>query len=85
MNEITAEALDSFRQTLEADKDLTLEYLVRKMGFNHYDSAEREMALDIYKDKDLITSGKEKTGEFFCQMHKSLSPEEYDACCATAN
>jgi len=35
--------------------------------------------------KDLITSSKHKTGEFICQMHKSISVDEYDTCTATAN
>lgn len=83
--EITAQALSDFRKAMEADKDMTLEYLVRKMGFNPSSSEETEMALDVYKDKDLITSGSEKTGEFICQMHKSLSPQEYETCCDSAN
>ena len=82
---LTASALSDFRKALENDKDMTLEYLTRKMGFNHKSSAETEMAYAIYEDKDLITTGKQKTGEFICQMHKSLSPDEFDDCCASAN
>ena len=58
MTSLTASALSDFRKALEADKDMTLEYLVRKMGFNAKDKNETDMAYAIYEDKDLITSGK---------------------------
>ena len=82
---LTAPALAEFRKALEDDKDMTLEYLTRKMGFDANDEEETQMAYAVYEDKDLITTGKQKTGEYICQMHKSLSPEEYDACCDSAN
>lgn len=82
---IAPSALAEFRQALEDDQDMALEYLVRKMGFDANDDAETQMALDIYKDIDLITSTKLNTGEYICQMHKSLSPDEFQACCDTAN
>ena len=79
---ITATALSEFRKRMEDDKDMTLEYLVRKMGFDANSETETEMAYAVYEDKDLITSGKQKTGEFICQMHKSISGSEFDDCCA---
>ena len=85
VSEITPEALSDFLQVLDADHEMNIEYQVRKMGFDPNNSVEAEMAKDIYKDKDLITSGKEKTGEFFCSMSQSLSPQEFNDCCAVAN
>ena len=82
---ITASALSDFRKELEDDKDMALDYLVRKMGFNSSSETETQMAYSVYEDKDLITTGKQKTGEFICQMHKSISPDEYDDCTKTAN
>lgn len=82
---ITASGLRDFRIALEADQDMALEYLTRKMGFNSKSDSETQIAYDIYKDKDLISSKKLKTGEFICEMHKSLSPEEFTACCDAAN
>lgn len=58
LTSLTASALSDFRNALENDKDMTLEYLTRKMGFNAKSSAETEMAYAIYEDKDLITTGK---------------------------
>ena len=43
------------------------------------------MAYAIYEDKDLITSGKQKTGEYICQMRKSLSADEFSDCTKDAN
>jgi hypothetical protein len=37
---LTPEALSEFRKALEADKDMTLEYLTRKMGFDASSSTE---------------------------------------------
>ena len=34
LKEITASALSDFRKVLEDDKDLTLNYLTRKLGFD---------------------------------------------------
>ena len=63
---ITATALSEFRKALEDDKDMALEYLVRKMGFDANSDEETQIAYAIYEDKDLITSGKQKTGEYIC-------------------
>jgi len=85
VNDITASSLSEFRKDLEDDKDMALEYLTRKMGFNPESEEETEMAYAIYEDKDLITSGKQKTGEYICQMHKSLSADEFSDCTKDAN
>ena len=82
---MTASALSDFRRVLEKDKDMTLEYLVRLMGFDPNDKNETEMAYAVYEDKGIITSGKQKTGEYICLMHKSLSPQEYEDCTSNAN
>jgi len=82
---LTPEALSDFRKALEDDKDMALDYLTRKMGYDASSATETEMAYAIYEKKDLITNGKQKTGEFFCEMHFSLSPEEFDACSDSAN
>lgn len=85
MTAITASALSDFRKELEDDKDIALEYLTRKMGFNSSSEAETKMAYSIYEDKDLITNGKQKTGEYICQMHKSIGSDEYKDCTKSAN
>ena len=71
---LSGKALADFRKRLEDDQDMALEYLVRKMGFDHTSDTETEMAYDVYKDKDLISNKKLKTGEYICEMHKSLTP-----------
>ena len=43
------------------------------------------MAYDILADKDLISSKKHHTGEYICQMHKSISPDEFSQCSEEAN
>ena len=43
------------------------------------------MAYEILVDKDLISTKKHKTGEYICQMHESLSTDEFENCCNNAN
>ena len=85
VTDITASALSDFRNRLEDDDGMALEYLVRKMGFDAQDETETNMAYDVYKDKDLLSNKKLKTGEYICQMHKSSLGSEFDACCDEAN
>ena len=85
LTDLTADALSVFRSDLEANKDMTLEYLVRKLGYDHTNANETQMALDMLAKIDLITSTKHKTGEYICSMHKSLSPDEFNTCCSSAN
>ena len=85
VTELTASALSDFRKRLEDDDSMALEYLTRKMGFDARDETETNMAYDVYKDKDLLSNKKLKTGEYICQMHKSSSGSEFDACCDAAN
>ena len=80
LTSLTAEAISDFRKTIEDDKDTALEYLVRKMGFDPKDDDETQRAYDIYEDKDMITSKKQKTDEYICVMHKSLSSDEVQQC-----
>jgi hypothetical protein len=35
----------------------------------------------VLTDADLVTTSKHKTGEYICQMHKSITPDEYTECC----
>ena len=85
VSEISATSLSEFRKALEDDKDMALEYLTRKLGFDATIDEEVEMAYAIYEDKDLITSSKHKTGEFICLMHKSIGEDEYNDCVHDAN
>ena len=80
MTSITARDIADFRDTLEGDKDHALEYLVRKMGFDPKDDDETQRAYAIYEDKDMITTKKQKTDEYICVMHKSLSSDEVQTC-----
>ena len=75
------DSLSDFRNLLQDDYDLSIDYLVAKMGFDPTNQDEVDQALAIYADKDLITSKKHKTDEYICQMHKSLTVEEYETCC----
>ena len=50
VTDITASSLSEFRKALEDDKDMALEYLTRKMGFNHESEEGTEMAYAIYED-----------------------------------
>jgi hypothetical protein len=87
VTDLTAKDLATFRKTLEDEDnfDWALTYLVRQMGFDPSVSAEYDAAMDIYKDKDLVSAKKLKIGEFLCQMHKSLTSDEFDDCCKSAN
>jgi len=85
LNALDATSLAAFRKHLEADKSFALDYIVAKLGFNPADATQAQRGLDLMAKKDLITSSKHKTGEFICQMHKSISVDEYDTCTATAN
>lgn len=85
VTKITPSALSDFRKRLEDDDDMAREYLVRKMGFDAQDETETQMAYDIYKDKDLLSNKKLKTGEYICEMHKSITGSEFDACCDEVN
>ena len=58
MTSLTPDALSDFRNALEDDKDMTLEYLTRKLGFDASSDAETQMAYAVYEDIDLITTGK---------------------------
>mmetsp|Transcript_15023 Transcript_15023/g.18994 ORF Transcript_15023/g.18994 Transcript_15023/m.18994 type:complete len:177 (-) Transcript_15023:133-663(-) len=78
---LTASALSDLRKVLEDDQEKTLEYLTRKLGFDANDEKSTQLAYDVLIDKDLISTKKHKTGEYICQMHKSLSPDEYEDCC----
>ena len=64
---------------------MTLEYLTRKLGFDANDEKSVQMAYEILADKDLISSKKHHTGEYICQMHKSISPDEFKQCSKEAN
>ena len=55
------------------------------MGFDADDSDEFDQAIAIYNDKDLVTTKKRKIGEYICQMHHSLTGQEYDDCTKEAN
>ena len=82
---LAADALATFRKALEADKDKTLQYLTRKLGYDASSDSETQMAYAVYEDIDVITTGKQKTGEFICVMHNSLTPDEYETCVAAAH
>ena len=87
LKDLTAKSLADFRDHL-ADpnqQENTLAYLSAKMGFDPNDPNQFEQALDIYADKNLITTKKHKTGEFICQMHKSATSAQYAECTASAN
>lgn len=75
-------ALAEFRKRLEADNNLTLDFLVRQVGFNPKDSKENAQAMSIYKsDEKLVTSSGNPLC-FICEMHKSITGTEESACCA---
>jgi hypothetical protein len=74
-------ALADWRKRLEADNNMTLDYLVRKVGFNPLIPSEYSAAMAIYSSEKLVTKSNDTTC-FICQMHKSLSSTEEDACCS---
>ena len=49
VSEISAKSLAEFRKILEDDKEKTLEYLTRKLGFDSTIDNEVEMAYAIYE------------------------------------
>lgn len=58
-----------FRKVMDNDKDLFLDYLITKLGFNTNDSDEYDAGIALLAKKDLITSSKHKTDESSCLMH----------------
>lgn len=81
VSEITPLALADWRKRLEADNNMTLDYLVRKVGFNPTIPSEYSTAMAIYASEGLVTS-KDDYACFLCQMHKSISSTEENACCS---
>jgi hypothetical protein len=79
LTQLDAESLSNLRQNLEADLDLAHDYMVRTMGFDPTKSSEYQQAMNIYMDKNLITSKGNPLG-FFCEMHKSIDGVEETAC-----
>lgn len=78
-------SLADFRKILEADETLTLNYLVSKLGFDYNDSTQFALGVSVLTDIDVVTSKAHHTGEYICQMHKSVTAEEYQACADAAN
>jgi hypothetical protein len=81
VSEISPVSLADWRKRLEADNDMTLDYLVRKVGFNPLIPSEYSAAMAIYSDEKLVTKSSDTTC-FICQMHKSLSSSEENDCCS---
>lgn len=61
VSEITPVGLADWRKRLEADNDMTLDYLVRKVGFNPLIPSEYSAAMAIYSDEKLVTSSSDTT------------------------
>lgn len=85
LTDIDATSLATFRKRLEDDQDYTLNYLVSKLGFDYNDPAQYQQGMDILTDADLVTTNKHHVGEYICQMHKSITPDEYEDCTNNAN
>merc|ERR1712179_402482 len=86
-SDLSGKGLADLRKYLEDSNnfDQALNYLVSKIGFNPQDQDQFDTGIAIYADKDLVTTKKHKIGEFICQMHKSMSADEYTDCIASAN
>ena len=82
---LTPSDLAALRKRLEKDQEQTLEYLTRKLGYDASSKEQTQMAYEILVKKDLISTKKHKTGEYICQMHESLSTDEFENCCNNAN
>ena len=80
---IDATGLVNWRKALEADINLTHDYMVRQVGFDPSDKSEYNAAMAIYADEKLVTSSGDPTC-FVCQMHKSITGTEEKACCASS-
>ncbi len=78
-------SLADWRKVLEADETLTLNYLVSKLGFDYTDPTQMALGVAVLTDIDIVTSKAHHTGEYICQMHKSITPSEYQACADAAN
>ena len=67
-SDLSPDGLSDFRKFLEDSDnyDKTIEYLVRKMGFDANDPSKFDQALAWYTDKGLVTTNKHKIGEFIC-------------------
>ena len=66
VSNLDPESLSTFRNLLQDDYDLSIDYLVAKLGFDPTNQDEVDQALAIYEDKDLISTKKHKTDEYIC-------------------
>lgn len=82
LTDIDATSISEFRKFLEADEPTCVDYLVSKLGFDYNDSAQYTRGVNVLTDVDLITTTAHHTYEYICQMHKSITPQEYLDCVA---
>ena len=87
LTDLSAHAMNEFRKYLELsdNKEYTLNYLVKKLGFDPKDPDQYQSGLNVLISKDLISTKKHKTGEYICQMQNSSSATEYSLCCEAVN
>lgn len=79
VTDLSPYGIHSLKSALEDDKDSCLAYLVQKVGYTMED---QDLPLkNIYEDDlNIISSKKHHTEKFICQMHKSLSSNEFHQC-----
>jgi len=64
---LDAMSLATLRKRLENNgESCTNNYLVAKLGFNFNNPAEFKQRITLMVDKDLVTTTKHHTGEYFC-------------------
>jgi hypothetical protein len=76
---LTSDSLQAFGQVLSLNDELTLNYLVSKLGFDPSDPGQFEQGIAVLMAKELVASTLDPHA-YFCQMRESLTPEEFAEC-----
>ena len=78
---LTPKALSDFKSKLDANDQLTYNYLVAKLGYDPNKNSEYAEGMKILTNEiDILTSSKEKIYKYICQMHMSKTSDEIDQC-----
>ncbi len=79
---LTAAGLNNFKNKLDADNTLALQFMAAKLGFDPNNSTEYEKAIKLYQAQHLVSATTLNTYNYVCQMHFNKNAAELDQCIA---
>ena len=82
---LTAAGLNDFKNKLDADNTLALQFMAATLGFNSNNSTEYGKAIKLYQAQHLVSATTLKTYNYVCQMHFNKNAAELDQCIANNN